>query len=148
MPYGRNDANGQGNEQGDDGDAGHQDEGVGDAAADDGGDGLAASQCPRLAPVPAQHPAPTGLDAAGVCAVVGAACILAGGGLVVAPGAGFKHLFLWPWVADGIADFIQPIFAGHPGDVAQVEGHVQSQGGFDSGDVFGAEPVFGVGGQV
>ena len=148
LPDGRNDPNRQGNEQGDDGDGGHQDEGVGHPAADDGGDGLATSQGPGLAPIPAQHAAAAGGDAGGVGAFVGAAGILAGGGLVVAPGAGFEHFLGGTGVADGVADFVEPVFTGQPGEVCQVGGFVETEGGFQPSDVFLAETLFGVSGQV
>ena len=148
LAHGRDDANGQGDEEGDDGDAAHQDEGVVDAAADDGSDGLAPSQGPGLAPIPAGDAAATGVEFGGVGPGVAAAGVLAGGGLVVAPGAGFEHFLGGTGVADGVADFIEPIFAEHPGGVGQVDWFVEAEGGFEPSDVFFAESVFGVGGQV
>ena len=52
----RDDANRDGNDEGDDGNAAHQDHGVGDAAADDAGDGLVLLPMTRIHPSPSAPP--------------------------------------------------------------------------------------------
>ena len=82
-----------------------------------------------MVPVPADDAAATGGNLSGIGTYVGAASVLAGGGLIVAPGADFRHFVGWNRVADGLADFIEPIFAAEPGDVSEIDRFVEAESG-------------------